>query len=69
MMRTTPFRLISLHLSQMRLMLDRTFMTAPAVKDDTAWGRRVNENSIAAGGTGNPTRPKMGPPTDSGGSW
>lgn len=36
MMRTTPLRLIILHLPQIRLMLDRTFMTTPAVKDDTA---------------------------------
>lgn len=56
MIRTTPLRLISLHLSQMRFTLDRTFMVHRAGISV----RLGNYDHIGRPKTGNPDLPKRG---------
>lgn len=49
MTRTTPFRLISLHFSQMRLMLDRTFMIHPGPAAGTLRERENRKHNDVRG--------------------
>lgn len=55
MTRTTPFRRISLHFSQMRLTLDRTFMSHPPAQTAGSFHhRQVNFQDIPASDPGKP---------------